>query len=183
MAHNEEAIQNLVYSAKEGETESVGQLYEHFSQRIYRFIAYRVTTREEAEDLTQEVFLEMIRSLPRYREQKGAKFSTWLFQIARFTLIDHYRTKRRTVPIETVADEGNVLLRTDPAEVNLDVRAETVRQKMRELPEKYQTVLHLSFVEEMNSREIAKAMSVSVISVRVWKHRALKKLSSMISQP
>ena len=181
MAIDENSIQSAIQQARQGDTDSVGLLYDLFSQKIYRFFVFRVKTVEEAEDLTQTVFLKMIRSLSRYQKKTGASFSAWLFQIARFTLVDHYRTKHEIVPLEAVENSANPRLQTDPSTVSLDTRAEAARLLVKRLPEVQQTVLHLSFVEEMSPREIARAMNVSVISVRVWKHRALKRLNQLLS--
>jgi RNA polymerase sigma-70 factor (ECF subfamily) len=181
MAIEESSVQSTVQNARQGDIDSVGRLYDHFSQKIYRFFVFRVKTVEEAEDLTQTVFLKMIRSLPRYRQKAGATFSAWLFQIARFTLIDHYRTNREIVSLDMVENLANPQLQSAPVLVSLDRRAKQVQQLVKQLPEAQQTVLHLSFVEEMSPREIARAMRVSVISVRVWKHRALKRLNQMLN--
>ncbi|MFA6098092.1 MAG: RNA polymerase sigma factor [Patescibacteria group bacterium] len=175
-------IQKLVARAQSGRSDSISGIYEVFKDRIYRFFLFRSENRETAEDLTQSVFLEMIRSLPRYKEQSNAKFSTWLFQIARFRLIDYYRKARKKVNLDDLEGERHPSLTTEPEEVAIDTRYEAARKILKELPEKYQTVIHLTIIEEFSLAETAKIMSITIINVRVLKFRALKKIRLIMEQ-
>lgn len=174
----EEGIQILVSQAQSGDSGSVARLFELFSDRIFRYLRLRLSEVEIAEDLTQTVFLEMIQALPRYQPSPKAKFSTWLFQIARFRLIDHYRKHRSTVDIDEVAIQGHPNLSTDAPEFELNQTDAALAQ----LPEKYRTILHLRFREELEPKEIAQVMKISVMNVRVLQHRALRKLRLIIEQ-
>lgn len=167
-------IAALVARAKLGDRQSVGALFDTLHPRIYRFFAIRTSDRETAEDLTQTTFLEMIRALPRYTVQKDAKFTTWLFQIARFRLIDHYRKGGRTIPLDQVAEPVDDTAPTDP------LAAEHVTWALRQLPEKYQTVLHLRYGEDLDTKDIARIMRTTALNVRVLQHRALKALKNRL---
>lgn len=169
---NEAKIREIVEKAKKGDQEGVAELFRLFGDRIYRFLLMRVSDQETAEDLTQTVFLEMIRSLRRYKEQKNAKFSTWLFQIARFRLIDHYRGQRAQVDI----DEVSHTLTSDPVELPDIAMEQAVERAMRRLPERYASLLHFLFHEDYDISEVAKIMRISALNVRVLKHRALRAL-------
>ncbi len=172
---DEEIIHQLVAQAQAGDAESVGQLFELLADRIYRFFAHRTTGRETAEDLTQTVFLEMIQSLPRYQRQGSTKFTTWLFQIARFRLIDHYRRRRPTIPIEEAPEPSHDPLRSsDPISNDRVIRA------LATLPERYQTVLHFRFREDLPAGEIASIMRTSAMNVRVLQFRALRALRAKL---
>ena len=81
---------NLVARAKEGEAEAFGLLYDFYMPRIYRFVLFKVGRREEAEDLTQGVFLKAWEHVEAY-ESRGYPFSSWLYRIARNTVTDHHR--------------------------------------------------------------------------------------------
>src|SRR5688500_18290688 len=82
--------ERLVQRAKQGNAEAVAALYRMFVQPIYRYILYRVPTAEDAEDLTAEVFLKMVKGLPMY-QQTGAPFEAWLYRIAAARIIDFRR--------------------------------------------------------------------------------------------
>lgn len=169
-------IADLVSRAQSGNTASLSQLFERLVDRIYRFFAIRTSDREVAEDLTQTVFLEMIRSLPRYKVRGSTKFTTWLFQIARFRLIDHYRRQRPSVPIEAAPEPSHEpLAEVDP------FAADRLKAALQTLPERYQTVLHLRFREGCSSAEIAAIMQTSTLNVRVIQFRALRALRSKLT--
>src|ERR1700692_2833824 len=93
MSLDEATIDGLVLRAKAGDAEAFGQLFDHYHQPVYRFIAFRVTRPSDAEDLTQIVFVKALEALPRY-EARGVPFGGWLFRLARNTTIDYIRTRR-----------------------------------------------------------------------------------------
>src|SRR5262245_50670383 len=85
--------QDLVTQAIAGDTEAFGELYGLHRESIYRYIIVRVESAAEAEDLTGQVFLKAWEALPGY-EQREARFSSWLYQIARNLVIDHQRARK-----------------------------------------------------------------------------------------
>ncbi|MFA6908841.1 MAG: sigma-70 family RNA polymerase sigma factor [Patescibacteria group bacterium] len=169
---SEEEIQEIVASAQSGDEASVARLFELFSERVFRYLRARVADRHTAEDLTQTVFLEMIQALKRYKQQK-AKFSTWLFQIARFRLIDHYRKAPPPLPFDESLFEHPSLIVDAQVDVVWPSRMDAALAK---LPERYQTVLHLRFREELTHEEVARSMRLTTLHVRVLQSRALKAL-------
>ena len=170
-----EYINELVRGAQGGDENSLGRLYELLSVRVYRYLITRVSHRETAEDLMQTAFLEMIRSLSRYKIRAGAKFTTWLFQIVRHRLIDHYRRQKIVLPLDETV-ESHPDLQTDPAPPDVGESSKQVLSALGTLPERQQTILHLFYQEDMSPSEIAGVMNMSVISVRVEKHRAINKI-------
>jgi DNA-directed RNA polymerase specialized sigma24 family protein len=105
-------------------------LYGASIDRIYRYVFFRVTDTELAEDLTSEVFLKAWENLRRYRP--GGPFIAWLYTIARNTVIDHYRTRKPSVPLD------QTLIRQDPGldeKVDLQHEVETLKQAMPHLTE------------------------------------------------
>lgn len=176
MDHQSADIAALVVQAQDGDRQAIATIFDRLKDRIYRYLLMRTSNREVAEDLLQTTFLEMIRALPRYKVQNDAKFTTWLFQIARFRLIDHYRVQGRTVGLddapEMAAEEENAV---DPFE------HDQVETALKTLPEKYQTILHLRYREDFTTEEIAAAMKISTINVRVVQHRALQALKKAVT--
>lgn len=168
-------IAALVRQAQRGDREAIAAIFSALKDRIYRYLLMRTSNREVAEDLLQTTFLEMIRALPRYTVQTDAKFTTWLFQIARFRLIDHYRQQGRTLALddapEMIAEQPDI---ADP------FQHQQVETALKSLPEKYQTILHLRYREDFETEEIAAAMKISTINVRVLQHRALNALKKAL---
>lgn len=173
-----EDILVIVTRAQDGDREAMGELFTRLRDRIYRYLIMRTSDPTIAEDLLQTTFLEMIRALPRYKVQTDAKFSTWLFQIARFRLIDHYRKQGRTVPLEEGHDRPEErTVESDP------FQHDQLETALRTLPEKYQTILHLRYREDLETGEIAAVMKISILNVRVLQHRALKSLKKALPFP
>jgi RNA polymerase sigma-70 factor, ECF subfamily len=167
--------QVIIAQARQGDEEALSSLYETYLQAIFEYIRYRVDSTVLAEDLTAEVFLRMVRSLPTY-EEKGIPFRAWLYRIAANLLIDHYRQKQAHTIISISEEYEND--DTDPLNRLADEeRFLRLRQAMRALPADYQDLLVLRFVEELPHGEIAKIMNKTAVALRAMQHRALKALA------
>jgi RNA polymerase sigma-70 factor (ECF subfamily) len=171
---------NLVLRSAKGEPEAFAALYDRYHEPIYRFIYLRTGSREEAEDLTHQVFLAAWEHLGSY-ESKGHPFSSWLYRIARNRVIDHYRVRRDTVELESpeainISDGLDIEFAVD-ATLALD----KVKDAIRKLSHDYQEVVILRFVEELSLKETAAAMERSEGAVKLLQHRALKELRAHLT--
>ncbi len=174
--------ENLIKHAIRGESSAFGSLYDEYQPRIYRFIYLKVGHREEAEDLTHQVFLNAWKNVKNYRFQ-GFPFSSWLYQIARNQVIDHYRTKKTAFTLDDNRDNeeensnGDNFL-TEDNNFNLDIRSEiaAVQEAIKKLIPEQQDVIIMRFVEEMPHREIAASLNKPESTVRVLQHRAIANL-------
>ena len=167
-----EELNKLALQAQKGDTNAFGQIFDEISDDIHRFLAFRVRNPEDAKDLTSQVFLEAWQSLPRFNSQKN--FLTWIFSIARYRLIDHYRAFRPTASLDAVI---NLAGDTDiEAETERNLNANQVLQALDKLPELYQTVLKLKFVQELEYSEIAEITGKTENNLRVIVKRGLDKL-------
>lgn len=168
----------LVAKAIGGDAGAFTQLYDRYYDRIYRHLIYRVGRSEDAEDLTQQVFLQAWRALARYR-QTGSPFVAWLVTIAHNLVVSFYRRSRAEQPLD--ADT-----RDWPAEERLEAVAEQhieherARRLMLQLKAEYQQVLMMRFLENLEYREIAAALGKSEGNVRVIQHRALHELRRLV---
>jgi RNA polymerase sigma-70 factor (ECF subfamily) len=173
--------EKLIEQAKSGDSRSFADLYDHYLPPIYRFIYMKVSHREEAEDLTHEIFLSAWQNLDRYRS-RGFPFSSWLYQIARNRVIDFYRTKKKHLPIESV--DAELAGSNDVLEVIADeaLSMKLVREVINELSPDYQDVLLMKFMEELSHAEIAQIMGKSAGAVRLIQHRALQELRKRLKK-
>ncbi len=174
-----EGEDKLIVRAKKGEKECFGQLYDHYTPQIYRFILLKVTNRHEAEDLTHDVFLSAWQNLRGYKSQ-GFPFSSWLYQIARNKVIDHYRTKKFHANVDEL-DESAVKL-VDMTENNLEkvLSLEVIQKAMKNLNSEQQDVLIMKFIEDLPHRDIAATLGKSEGAVRLIQHRALNALREQL---
>lgn len=181
-ADRQELDIELVRLAQEGGAEAFGQLYERYSPAVFRFIYAHVDDRLDAEDLTEDVFVRVWRSLPGYRHQ-GIPFVAYVFRIARNRLIDYYRRSTRSkqdVSLEEtlVGDD-----RPDPSQlVSNGIEHQEIQTLLLELREDYRTVLTLRFMGDLSPDETAEVMGRTSGAVRVLQHRALAALRKLMGE-
>lgn len=170
--------EKLIIDAISGEASAFGLLYDKYQPQIYRFIYLKVSHREEAEDLTHQVFFKAWQNIGNY-QMKGLPFSSWLYRIARNDVIDHYRTRKLNLDIESV-DEPAV---KDPTEQKIDdnIKLESVRKAILQLSHEQQDVIFMRFVNELSFGEIAKIMDKSNGAVRILQHRAIRNLKKILN--
>jgi RNA polymerase sigma-70 factor (ECF subfamily) len=168
------AIERLVDGARDGDPEAFGRIFDHFHDPVYRFIVSRVGRPEDAEDLTQLVFVKALEALPRYRS-RGVPFGGWLFRLARNTVIDHVRTRRDHADLDAI--EGRVSDSASPdemAEVRQDLDA--VASALASLTDEQRDAIALRFFAGLSAREAAAAMGKQEGTVRGLQFRAIAAL-------
>jgi RNA polymerase sigma-70 factor (ECF subfamily) len=175
-----EGEENLIRQAQAGSAESFGTLYDHYVPQIYRFVLLKVTAREEAEDLTHEIFLRAWRKIKAY-QIRGFPFSSWLYQIARNQVIDHYRLKKNQISLEMVDVDLVKAEESVERDVERLLSLDRVREAMKDLSHDEQDVLIMRFVEGLSHREIASTISKSEGAVRLIQHRALNALRKSLA--
>lgn len=177
MPLTEADIQKLVKQAQQQDAEAFGRIYDQFARPLYNFLFSKLGHKEVTEDLVHTVFLKAWQNLGSYHPRQSAKFSTWLYQIANYTLIDHWRTRKPSV--ELTAVENLSQFAEDP---KFYEEYEYLWIALSELPLPYQTVLDLRFKQDMSVTETAQIMGKSEIGIRVLQHRALKALKDKLKE-
>jgi RNA polymerase sigma-70 factor (ECF subfamily) len=150
------------------------QIFARYIDPVYRFLYSRVGNREDAEDLTSEVFLKATRQLDRQRAE--ASVAQWLFTVARTVLADHWRRYYRSgapVPLDD-ARVGDVPERSASPHTSKE-SARRVAALLEALPERYRSVLELRFLRGYSIQETAAELSITPENVKVIQHRALAK--------
>lgn len=170
---------SLVAKAKNGESDAFSQLYDLFFQKIYKFIYYRVSHKEVAEDLTEDVFIRAYQKI--LGLDNNTSFEGWLYQIARNRVIDYYRDKKQLVRIE---DLENVLSYEETVidVLSLESDQKTLLDLIKELRADQQLVLKMKFFENLENSEIAELLDKSEGAIRVIQHRAIQKLKELLKQ-
>jgi RNA polymerase sigma-70 factor (ECF subfamily) len=168
----------LVARAIKRDATAFGCLYESHLERIYRYVYYRVGSESEAEDLCEHVFLKAWEAIDRY-EPRGAPFAAWLYRLAHNLVIDHYRGRHPSMPIEDVieAEEpgADVLV-----SVESQLEAEEVRAALQKLNPEHQQLIVLRFIEGLSHAEVAQLIGKSEGATRVIQHRALQALAKVL---
>ena len=146
---------------------------------IYRFVYKRVGNREEAKDLTSQIFLKVVSSIDRERSRQSMQ--QWLYLIARTLIADHWRTHYR-LPMssldELVAVGWEVPAEEEPTATS-DSAADRVQCILQALPEQYREVLTCRFLLHLSVKDTALRMGVTVANVKVLQFRALKRAADL----
>lgn len=169
----------LVARAVQGDAEAFGALYEMHLDAIYRYVYYRTSNHQDAEDLTETVFLKAWRAIGRYKVG-GTPFRAWLYRIAHNAVVDHYRAYQET---ESLALHPTIPDDTGLVEQQIQQREWTDRldRVIGRLSPLHQDVLVLRFINGLSHAEVAEILERSSGSVRVLQHRALKELEALLA--
>ena len=151
-------------------------VYEAHVGRVYGFVFSQVGNREEAEDLTSQIFLKVYNSLDRF-EGRGS-LEGWLFQIARVTVNDHWREKYR-LPAVPLPEGLDIVDNEPPPDFNRSTRDARVRRILDALPPNYRQVLDYRFLKRYSVKETAAAMQLTETNVKVMQFRALRKAAQL----
>jgi len=173
-------MQALVEKVQKGDKNAFGEIYELLLDRVYRFIYFRTGNKEDAEDLTETVFIKIWKSIPSYKN-KGLPFEAWVFRIARNIVIDHYRTKKPKITLdENLKDSLPDNKETPEDLLHNEMLKKIILNKMRLLPEAYKEIIILKFIEDKENSEISDILEKPIDQVRVLQSRALKALKALI---
>ena len=163
-----ETDERLLIEAAQRDPLRFAELYESNFERVYAFIAYRVRDRNEAEDLTAEVFHQALAGIQRF-QWRGVPFAAWLLGIAGKILADRWARlgKRQEVPADELEQAG--------IDAVIEQRA-MLFQLVDALPEDQRKVIIRRFVDQRSIREIAQELGRSEGAVKQLQFRALETL-------
>ena len=176
-------IEKLVKDAQKGDAAALADLYERFFDRIYRYVSFKSGSRDEAEDITGDVFVKMLESIHSFKWQ-GHPFSSWLFRIAHNLIVDYFRraARKKTVPLEAAA----ATVGTTPDDINRVVETNLtmaeIRVAMQGLTSLQQEVISLRFAGGLSVSETATALGKNDNAVKALQHVGLKKLRTILAQ-
>ncbi len=171
----------LIRACLAGDMEAAEALVERYRQPLYGFLMYMLRNRTDADDLFQEVWLHVFRSLERYRHRD--RFRSWLFRIAHNLVIDRARRTRPATSLDAPGPDGFPLLdrlpsRTDPPGLPME-REEieaSIREAVEALPPEQREVFVLRTASELSFREIARLQGTSINTALGRMHYAVLKL-------
>ena len=146
---------------------------------IYRYVYNQVGNREEAEDLTSEIFLKAVRGID--QERSPQSMQKWLYLIARTTLADYWRAhyRRPTSSLDALLEAGWEGPAEEEPNVMSSKPAERVQLLLQALPKHYREVLTCRFLLNLSLRATALRMRVTVANVKVLQFRALKRAAAL----
>lgn len=173
-------LDKLVRRAQSGDETSFEELFDLVFDRVYQFVRFRVDE-HDAEDVSGDIFLKMVKHIPRYSPRPGISFFAWLFRIARNTVIDHHRKRRELLaltddgtdePIWDIPDEAPI-----PTEkIQKQWESNKIREILGKLSPTHREIIELKFLHELTNPEIAMITEKSEGNLRVIQLRALREM-------
>ena len=157
--------------AQQRDPVALTQLYEENFDRIYRYIVLKIGDRTEAEDMTQQVFLNALKSISSFR-WKGTSFSAWLYRIAHQQIIQNHRRENRYVSLPPDQPAGADV----EAQVQSRMQWRVILRAFQKLSISDQEVLALRLFDSLSNSETAEYLNCSPQNVSVRLYRALKHL-------
>lgn len=163
----------------EGDISSFSVLYDYYIDKIFRFIYFKVPP-GEAEDLTEDVFVKVMEKKHTFDPTKSS-FSTWIYTIARNTVIDFLRARKVTSELtDSLEDEDDSVQPAFLTEKSLEMQ--NLKIALETLAKDKQDMVILRFVDELSYQEIASILDKSEGSIRISMMRALRDLRSVLEK-
>ncbi len=174
---------DLIRRAQQGEADAFSTLYHAHKSKIYSLCLRMTGNTAEAEDLTQDAFLQVFRKLSTFRGDSA--LSTWLYRVAVNTVLMHFRKKGlRQVPLDQPANEEARVVKREYGSVDGRLSAAVDRialsRALRELPSGYRTIFVLHEVRGYEHREIAHLLRCSVGNSKSQLHKAKARMRELL---
>ncbi len=175
-------VAGLIRRAKSYDQAAFADLYRLAIGPVYRYLSARLRTEEEAEDLTQEVFLAALSGIHSLRAEDEAGLFGWLFQIARNKMADHLRQRYRrpTSPLEEAEQIEACAPQPDEVAESKDERSE-LRQALEQLTSDQREVIVCKYVLEYDNERTARIVGKNTNAVNQLHHRALGSLHRLLT--
>lgn len=178
----------LIKRLKNGDEESFRIVVDRFQKKVLNNCYRIVCNRETAEDLTQEVFIEVFRSVNMFREESA--FSTWVYRIAVSKSLDYLKSqkrKKRFAVVKSIFDPGMINENPKTSEsgnpgniLDNEERIKVLASALDKLSENQRIAFTLSKYDEMSIKDISEVLGVSVSSVESLIYRAKTKLRKIL---
>ena len=175
---------DVVKRAQQGDADAFAALFHAHKARIYSLCLRMTSNTAEAEDLTQDAFLQVFRKLPTFRGDSA--LSTWLYRIAVNTVLMHFRRKTlRQFSLDQPYEQEGKLVRREyggrDGRLASSVDRISLTQAIKELPDGYRTIFLLHEVDGYEHREIAELLECSVGNSKSQLHKAKLRIREFLS--
>lgn len=179
----DEEARELLREAQKYDDRALTRLYNLFAERIYRFCYFRLSDRERAEDLANEVFVRLLEEIGNFRlgaSGHALALTGWIYTIARNLIIDDYRRQKVRSIVEPIPDDENGIPYIH-LDVDLHITRADLQAAMAHLTEDQQTVVILRFEEGLTSAQVGTVMGKPESAVKALQRRGLATLARILT--
>lgn len=176
---DQEHLKELILLAKSGDAASFEEVYTTYYTPLYRYILNRIKNKQEAEDMTQTVFMKIWNAIPAW-DNKHTSPLAFFFTVARNTLIDHFRKNahREIVSDEIVSNYAEVQGSSDDQSISREQK-ESLDAILAKLSDEQQEIIRLYYTNDLTYKEIADITGKRENAIRQIHSRAIKKLREL----
>jgi len=166
-----------VDKCRKGNLKAFSEIYSHYIKRIYDFVYFKTCHRETAEDLTSQTFMKALEGIVNFDPAKGS-VSSWLYRIARNSVIDHYRKKKQMVNIEDIWD----LASREDLETDLINREgmERIAESLNSLSPDKRAIVIMRVWQGLSYKEISEIMKRTEAQCKMTFYRAIDKIKKQV---
>ncbi|MFT4576711.1 MAG: RNA polymerase sigma factor (sigma-70 family) [Polaribacter sp.] len=162
--------EELMHIVSEGNLDAMTYIFDRYQVRLYNFYYQKVKDVAVCEDLTQNVFLKVIKYKHSY---KGGKFVSWIFKIARNLFYDHYQEQKKTQPFENIDDVSSEL---NEESIEKEEEISHLMKVLNNLSDTDKELIIMNRIEGIKYEQIAEIIGSNTIAVKTKIHRIIKKL-------
>lgn len=166
--------EQIMEAVKNGDLQQASLLFERYHLRLFNFLARLAMDRELAEDLTQNVFLRMIKYRGSYKA--GLRFQSWIYQVARNVFTDHYQAQKNKKSDFIDVEKVGEWMADDEQGMKMEEQEKILERSMALLTEEQRELLVLTRFQHMKYEEVATMMDTTVANIKVKVHRAIARL-------
>ena len=172
-------LRELIIQAKNGDSSAFEEVYKTYYTPLYRYIYSRVKNTDEAEDLTQTVFIKVWNALPNWNESHTSPLS-FFFTVAKNSMIDFFRkaSNREIVSDELILKHVDLNTESDK-DSNANELKEVLEKLIIQLSEEQQEIITLYYTNDFTYKEIASITGKREDAIRQIHSRAIKKLRTL----
>lgn len=170
----------LMLRVRDGDHDAFGELLKRYERQLFVFFLRQFGEEESARDYVMDTFLRVYRAASRYEPR--AKFSTYIYQIARNLAINESRKRqfRRTESLDEIKEDSGVQIAGDDPNperiLEIRERRALVQEALRQLPEDQRTILILVEYQELTYERVSQIMGCSIGTIKSRMHRARQKI-------
>ena len=164
-------------------SEAIRPLYRHYFPRIFAYVMVRVSSRQDAEDLTSEIFMKVVEAIDQFEYRGEGSFAAWVFQIANNTVKQFYRVDERweTTLIDALPELSSNDLLPDEA-FSQKERFRWLQAALETLTPRRREIVLLRFASGLRNQEIARVLNLDERTVASHLCRALEDLQQQYQQ-
>lgn len=173
----------LIEDILNGSTSAFSQIVDAYKHMVFTLVIRMVKNREEAEEVSQDVFIKVFKSLSQFKFD--SKLSTWIYKIAYYSSLDSLKKNKKFLNNQSI-DDGNynqiASLDNTLEALITEERRSLIRTCVNELPSDSAALITLFYFEELSLEEIAEVTGLSANTAKVKLHRARKVLYKILEQ-